>query len=230
MNDIYFDNVFKIGKLYLEHILYEFEQEPILFLCTGESGDLYLCLCSDFRYGQKWIAVRCSLSTLKSLIDEEIDIVSAFIKQETAILITMDVQGNESSSFIDIKDVDPLDLPKEGTFVRCNKEKALNYLWKKELEVAAAILKTVMKPMLSSVIEIIKSYSSVFTASINISKELELYSNSLSENYAKMLNEIQGETMPVRFEYSVYMKDKYIEPVDEVVVDDINDDGYLEAA
>ncbi len=36
MNDLYFENIKKIGNLYLIQILLEFENEPILFLCNDE--------------------------------------------------------------------------------------------------------------------------------------------------------------------------------------------------
>lgn len=32
MSELYFENVIEKGNLYLDHILYEFEDEPILFL------------------------------------------------------------------------------------------------------------------------------------------------------------------------------------------------------
>ena len=95
MSDIYFDKVIQIGRLYLDYIFYEFESEPILFSCVDDEKKLYLCLCSEIRYGQKWIITECELSTLKALIDR-------------------------------------LDLPKEGIYIKDNKESARNYLWSKE--------------------------------------------------------------------------------------------------
>lgn len=37
-------------------------------------------------------------------------------------------EGTEKSYEINTEEIDPLDLPKPGTFIRCNKEKAQNYL------------------------------------------------------------------------------------------------------
>ena len=79
MSDIYFDKVIQIGRLYLDYIFYEFESEPILFSCVDDEKKLYLCLCSEIRYGQKWVITECELSTLKALIDEKMDIASAFL-------------------------------------------------------------------------------------------------------------------------------------------------------
>lgn len=128
MSNLYFNNVEKVGQLYLEYVFFEFESEPILFICHDQLNQTYLCLCSDIRYGQKWIITRCDTKILRALIIAEIDIVTAFLKQQKAIVIDMDMKGTEKSYEINTKEIDPLDLPKPGTFIRCNKKKAQNYL------------------------------------------------------------------------------------------------------
>ena len=50
----------------------------------------------------------------------------------------MDLQGNENSCIIENVRIDRLDLPKEGTYIRCDKENARNYLWNKEFEVSVS--------------------------------------------------------------------------------------------
>ena len=40
MSELYFENVIEKGNLYLDHILYEFEDEPILFLCKDKDLSL----------------------------------------------------------------------------------------------------------------------------------------------------------------------------------------------
>lgn len=128
MNDIYFTNVVDIGNLYMEHIFYEFENEPILFLCKDKMDNIYLCLCSDIRYGQKWVITKCTIDILKKAIEKDVDISSIFLHQKKAIIINMDLQGNENSFEIDTQNIDPLDLPKKGTYIKCNKAETRNYL------------------------------------------------------------------------------------------------------
>ena len=132
MSNLYFDNVVQVGQLYLEYVFFEFESEPILFTCHDQLNQTYLCLCSDIRYGQKWIISKCNTKILRALITAEIDIVTAFLKQQKAIVVVMDMNGEEESYEINTKEIDPLDLPKPGTFIRCNKAKAQNYLLQKE--------------------------------------------------------------------------------------------------
>ena len=90
---------------------------------------IYLCLCCEICYGQNWVVISCGIGTLKALIEEDIDIASAFLMTTKIITIDMDLQGNENSCIIENVRIDRLDLPKEGTYIRCDKEKARNYLW-----------------------------------------------------------------------------------------------------
>ena len=103
MSNLYFDNVVQVGQLYLEYVFFEFESEPILFTCHDQLNQTYLCLCSDIRYGQKWIITKCNTKILRALITAEIDIVTAFLKQQKAIVVVMDMNGEEESYEINRK-------------------------------------------------------------------------------------------------------------------------------
>ena len=111
MSNLYFNNVEKVGQLYLEYVFFEFESEPILFICHDQLNQTYLCLCSDIRHGQKWIITKCDTKILRALITAEIDIVTAFLKHQKAIVIDMDMEGTEKSYEINTEEIDPLDLP-----------------------------------------------------------------------------------------------------------------------
>lgn len=229
MNNIYFDNVIQIGRLYLEHIFYEFESEPILFTCVDEEKNIYLCLCSEIRYGQRWIVTKCSIITLKALIEEEIDIASAFLTSSNIIAIDMDIRGNESSCVIENEEIDRLDLPKEGTYLRCDKEKAKNYLWNKEYEELKWTINLI--PILD---EMEKSYSWVINKTINIlSNQMEMYSNSVSKVFGEQLDKLSEtlrQSMTIKHEYSIHTKEKYVEIIDSVDVASADNDDYLQAA
>lgn len=131
MNNIYFENVNQIGNLYLDYVFFEFEFEPILFTCIDENKNIYLCLCSEIRGGQKWIITKTNTNLLTNLINEKIDIYSAFFVEDNLIIVTMDIQGNEKSTIIKTSDIDELDLPKKNVYIKCDKDKALNYIWSK---------------------------------------------------------------------------------------------------
>lgn len=233
MSEIYFENVVKIGKLYLEYVFYEFEKEPILFLCSDEVKNLYICLCSEIRYEQKWIVTKCKMTTLKSLIKEEIDIATAFLTSKEAVVIKMDLEGVESSFVLDMDKIDRLDLPKEGTFIRCDQMKAQDYLWKKELSILYAQLKVVMD--LSPIIdEIIRTYNASFCDSINIlSKQMEMYADTVTKGFVEQFDKVGtmlGDAMTIKHSYSISVRDKYVEPMDNLDVNSPDIDNYLQAA
>lgn len=131
MNDIYFKNVNQVGNLYLDYVFFEFEFEPILFTCIDENKNIYLCLCSEIRGGQKWIITKTNTNLLTNLINEKIDIYSTFFVEDNLIIVTMDIQGNEQSTIIKTSNIDELDLPKKNVYIKCDKDKALNYIWSK---------------------------------------------------------------------------------------------------
>lgn len=131
MNKVYFKNVVEIGNLYLDYVFYEFESEPILFTCVDSKGEIYFCHCSDIRHEQIWFITRCDIDTLNALVNKYIDIASIFLKSERIIKIIMDLQGKERSQVICPNQIDSLDLPKPETYLMCNKEKAVEYLYGK---------------------------------------------------------------------------------------------------
>lgn len=135
-NELYFERIITIGKLYLEHIFLEFETEPVFFTCVDDRDKLYLCLCSDIRGGQKWVISECTLKTLRMLISGTIDMSSALCIPEHLVLVNRDLQGHEKSCMINTCDVDPLDLPLAGTLLKCDVESADHYLMDKEYAVS----------------------------------------------------------------------------------------------
>lgn len=113
MNNLYFENLKKIGNLCIKQIFLEFENKPILFLCNDKDQKKYLCLCSEIRKNQKWIIVRCRKTVLSLLLDKEIDIRTAFLKEKELILVKKDLEGKEENFVVDWGGIDELDLPKE---------------------------------------------------------------------------------------------------------------------
>lgn len=221
MNDVYFDNVVNVGKLYLEHIFYEFESEPIIFTCIDNNKNTYLCLCSEIRYIQKWIIAKCTNTTLRDLIQKKIDIATAFLKMPDLIIVEMNLQGEEQSWIIETKVLDKLDLPKKGTYIKCNKEKALNYLRTKE--VVSAFEKDVPTFSIDYATEKIdSSYCFVVTRADSTLRENITNDNDFINNELEQL-------MPVSNEYSIYKKEKYIEIIDDVDLSTTNN-NYLDAA
>lgn len=182
MNNKYFENIEGIGALYLQYVFYEFEHEPILFVCENIDKELFLCLCSDIRYEQKWIISKTNIMILKMLVDNRIDIATAFLKQEKLFVNIMDLKGDEESVIINRSELDRLDLPKEGTYVKDNDDNK-TFVWKKELENIIMIMNKLFDKNngeKNKAKEVIETYTLNVNAS-NIKKDKKLYSIDINE-------------------------------------------------
>lgn len=222
-NNIYFKNVIEIGNLSLDCVFFEFESEPIIFTCTDNKNNLFLCLCSEIRYGQKWIVSKCEIKTLKALIDEKIDIATAICEPPRLIVITMDMEGKENSKIIATKEIDKLDLPKENTYLRCDRGQLSNYLWKKMYLTQAFFNKEInYNGIINSYNSSIKTIAQDFLNQIN--KSIDTAYNKNIKNTSKMLYEILSKTNK---ENNV-IQSKYKEVIDEIQIDTCDD--YIQAA
>lgn len=162
MNDVYFRNISNVGDLCLDHIFFEFDGEPILFTCVDNTSKMYLCVCSEMRFFQKWIISECSLLNLAAMIDEKIDITTAFLESNELITIVSDIHGQETIQVIKASEIDPLDLPQSGTFLKYNKDDSRRYLSSKLQSRAYQTLK--VTPSLQ---DIFISYSSETNSILN---------------------------------------------------------------
>lgn len=212
MNKIlYFDHLIQFGNLYLEHVFFEFESEPILFTCEDEKKNTYLCLCSDIRYGQRWIITECTIATLKSLLEEKMDLASAFLLMPYVVAVDMDLQGKESSRIIEKANIDELDLPAAQTYLKCDLKAARNYLQSKEREYAELIVE---KTSIGN--RKIESYNSVIRKTVVTEK-------------ASVERSVPSSAV-VQEEYYIDTEGKYAEMMDHFDVIGPDSDDYLHAA
>lgn len=233
MNELYFDNVVKVGKLYLDHIFYEFESEPIIFSCMDEYNNLYFCLCSEIRYGQKWIITRCNINILKDLIEEEIDIASVFLKEKELIVIDMDIQGNEKSYIEESKSIDRLDLPADDTYLRCDIQSAENYLWLKKCNLICSNTDQIIRESDAGTGNT-KIYNIVYSNINELPEKSYGYENKINEiindrscQSSDDLNESSDTGETHNSKISVH---KYEEPFNFIDTNDAKNNGYLQAA
>lgn len=232
MNNIYFENAESVGNLYLDYIFYEFEKEPILFTCEDSRKRLFLCICSDIRYEQKWVIAPSSIAVLKALIEEKIDIASAFLKCPRVITVVMDRQGNESSRVIDVENLDRLDLPKEGTFARCDIEKAQNYLWRKECELRLLEARDFLGT--DSIVRAVvhKSADIVLNAVLStVMKPKEVYLDTFEKNGERQMEEQTAWEQNQYFEEErIQVEVSYVNTAESLNLDQVIDSDYIQAA
>lgn len=73
----YFENA-KIGSLFSEKILFQFDHAPILVVCVNEKMERYLCLCTDNIVNETWMLTRVNENQLMKLIKDEITVYRVF--------------------------------------------------------------------------------------------------------------------------------------------------------
>lgn len=115
---LYFNSITDIGNLYLDYVFISFEDEPIIFTCISEYGKIFLCLCSEIRKEQKWIVSPCDISIIEKLVNKKIDIFHALINSNKVIIIVLTQYGSEKSKWINVNEIDELDLPEKSVFFK----------------------------------------------------------------------------------------------------------------
>ena len=126
MSEIYFENVCDIGNLYLEKVFNRFEDENIIFICTDDNSNRYLCLCYEFRFSLKWIIAKITIRNIARLISSNIDISSIYdLESENLIHI---VYHNDVFRYerLRLSQLEENILPKQGIFLKTD-EKVITY-------------------------------------------------------------------------------------------------------
>lgn len=221
-DELYFENIGEIGNLYLEHVFFEFEKEPILMICVDDRKQLYLCLCAEIRGGQRWIVSCSDIGILEELVEGRIDIASALCIPEQLVLVTRDLRGIESSVIINTNEVDPFDLPKKGTLLKCNQTAAKNYLMSKRLVELSSQLTTLIEKTCYR--ESGMSYSVAHDSTFQTLNDFSaVYFDLTPEETSKLDNQTLNQT------YCININDTYVNSSDKKQTDNVGND-YLQAA
>lgn len=127
MNEIYFENVTKVGNLYLEKVFNRFEDENIIFVCKDACDQRYLCICYEFRASLKWILCKISSGTLARLITKRIDIRNAFELDGNEWIQIVYREGIEESEIVSEDNMCENILPRYGVYLKADQDNS-NYL------------------------------------------------------------------------------------------------------
>lgn len=216
-NELYFENVINIGNLYLEYVFLEFYKEPIFFTCIDANERMYICLCSEIRGEQRWIISECSLDVLRKVVTGTIDMASVFRVYEKVFLVKRNLEGKEESFVIASQNIDSLELPKEGTVLRCNQIKAKNYLANKK---SAMLQKFINALYLEKKVE--NTYNLVFETTTILGLTQMNISDSVEREVLENKNMKQST-------YITSKRTLYQSSGDKTDIENINDDYFFAA-
>ncbi len=170
------------GQLFFDKIIFE-TYIPILFVCTNEQKELFLCICcQDNEKGKKWLISRTSPSMIVDMLKDKITIRDTLLNEE-AVRVSADLidgklniernnsDWNEESIF----------LPKKGAYIDAEPEeyneeieyysnkKAINY-WSKSYESMVSTLTEIGKMVLpvAEMVDtaIMDAFSNVITSEV----------------------------------------------------------------
>lgn len=109
----YFQTIPDIGKLFIEEVLFEFDKEPIVFVCRNDKKNRYLCLCTDSIESYSWMVAPISTDTLIELLLDKIAILQAFRQSPDEVYI-LDKSGDKINiRKYKFKDIPEDELPDE---------------------------------------------------------------------------------------------------------------------
>lgn len=117
MENIQFKNVDKIGDLFLERVLLNYENIPILFTCKDIFENYYLIFCSDFREPSSWTIAKVDAKTIIDMLHTKITMQEAFFYSKNPVYI-IEKQNGKYRVYETILDKDSLDFPEEGLYFR----------------------------------------------------------------------------------------------------------------
>lgn len=124
----YFENVPLIGNLHMYYMIFE-DDYPVLFICSDEEYEynLYICLCCDVRYEQRWLIAPISRSKVVSLITDRITLSDVFEKAEGNCYIARWTHDNGMSYEVITADKFPKeDLPIKGEYLEAHEDDVYN--------------------------------------------------------------------------------------------------------
>lgn len=122
--ELLFENLPQVGDLKLEKVFYEYNGEPILFVCLDTHGIRYLCSCC--RLSEMWLITQVSIEQLIDMMDDKIYLRDMFQIGIEPLLVKWDGETITSSCEIP-KEAYPqanvfLDLAKEPDVVGYRKK------------------------------------------------------------------------------------------------------------
>lgn len=117
--NVYFTNVLEIGDLYLEKVLFEYDNEPIVFTCKDSNNYRYLCVCDDIIDSHSWIVTKISNKVLIDVIQNRISVLSAFeTSGNKIIIIDYDFESDDYYyQALDFDDIDADELPSRNQYL-----------------------------------------------------------------------------------------------------------------
>lgn len=114
------------GQLNIEKVLFEFEREPIVFICKNTTGARFVCVNTGYGFEQCWIVAKVSIPTITRMLRDEISVLDAISKTKNKVLLLKEGNGGIEAISLDFKDIDHSELPDAN--VKVQNPKCADYI------------------------------------------------------------------------------------------------------
>lgn len=216
---VYFKDVINYGDLYIDYSIIE-DDYPLLFILKNKHNDRFICSCFEIIKQQSWVINKVTISNIKDLLTDKIDIRKAFLFDNDDKKVIVHKKNNKyiykivDKEYIINNDI----IPDEGDYLESDENEFNEYII--NLEKTEKDLK--YNENINSIISIEKylEYSSFITKpyitkpySINIIK-VKYDDINLKKHLA--IKSFNHKYKMMSFEYLMYIKalqyNKYLKP------------------
>lgn len=181
-NDLFFDNVPHIDSLFMEQVLFSFENIPIVFVCIDKSPSRYLCVCDDIIDEESWLIVKISNIKLLEILNDVSTVLSAF-KDKKVIIANRKFNQNIQYEIIEYNNINKDELPACDQYLEM-KNTLKSYIEKVENDILCKNLRLSLSfyDMPDDKLDISRvaiSVKEMITSETNI----DFYANNVTEDY-----------------------------------------------
>lgn len=138
-DNLYFNHVPNIDSLFMEQVLFSFENIPIVFVCVGEEQSRYLCVCDDIIDEESWLIVKIDNKDLLAILNDNATVLSAFTDKEV-IIANRKLNQNITYDIVEYNTINKDDLPVSDQYLEM-KNSLKAYIEKIEHDISCSGLK-----------------------------------------------------------------------------------------
>lgn len=126
---VYFKDVIGYGDLYIDYIIIE-DDYPLLFILKNKHNDRFICSCFEIIKQQSWVINKVTISDIKDLLTDKIDIRKAFLFDNDNKKIIVHKKNNKyiykivDKEYIINNDI----IPDEGDYLESDENEFNEYI------------------------------------------------------------------------------------------------------
>lgn len=170
------------GLLKIDRIIFE-AAYPILFVCTNEEKELFLCVCCQNNgKGKKWLITKTSSDTMVKMLKDEMPIRDAFLENPDCRITVNRYDGKTDICIDNSEDwsEDSIYLPKKGEYLEADPdefcEEIAHYQNKKTI-----------------------SYSENYRDMVRLEGEVQSDAELVTDDFSFMVSDVNGRMVSAKF-------------------------------